>query len=124
MAAMALTHYLHSQNSSMKQHRSRNLISMIPSPLSCQNKKKIKPSNQTSTNPEKDKEMGSQRQRQRQRLLFDGIVKMGKDLKENLSPKKEGDWKDMVLMSFSFAVYVYMSQKIVCAYCAWMSTLK
>jgi hypothetical protein len=40
----------------------------------------------------------------------------------NLSPQQQkGDWKDLFLMSISFAVYVYISQKLVCAYCAWTS---
>lgn len=50
-----------------------------------------------------------------------GFDKFGKELKENLSPQKKGDWKDLVLMSLSFAVYVYISQQIVCAYFAWTS---
>ncbi|CAN4118629.1 unnamed protein product [Withania somnifera] len=50
-----------------------------------------------------------------------GVEKLGKGLKDNLSPKKKGDWKDLTLMSLSFAVYVYISQKLVCAYCAWTS---
>ncbi|PIN08554.1 hypothetical protein CDL12_13286 [Handroanthus impetiginosus] len=53
--------------------------------------------------------------------LFTNVQKLGKEARDNLSPKKKGDWKDVTLMSLSFAVYVYMSQKIVCAYCAWMS---
>ncbi|CAO2829962.1 unnamed protein product [Amaranthus hypochondriacus] len=52
------------------------------------------------------------------------VSELGKRLQENLSPKQKGDWKDVVLMSLSFGVYVYISQKIVCAYCAWMSMLK
>ncbi|KAL8061998.1 hypothetical protein ABFX02_02G118900 [Erythranthe guttata] len=53
---------------------------------------------------------------------LDGVMeKFGEGVKENLSPKQKGDWKDITLMSLSFAVYIYMSQKIVCAYCAWMS---
>ncbi|KAJ4979708.1 hypothetical protein NE237_010488 [Protea cynaroides] len=56
--------------------------------------------------------------------LLGGVEKVGKGLKENLSPKQKGDWKDLMLMSFSFAVYVYISQRIVCAYCAWMSMQK
>lgn len=56
--------------------------------------------------------------------LFLGMQKMGSNLKESLSPKRKGDWKDLTLMSLSFAVYVYISQKIVCAYCAWMSLLQ
>ncbi|KAG8391229.1 hypothetical protein BUALT_Bualt01G0166100 [Buddleja alternifolia] len=52
------------------------------------------------------------------------FIEVGKGLKNTLSPKQKGDWKDIALMSLSFAVYVYMSQKIVCAYCAWMSMLR
>ncbi|EXB32760.1 hypothetical protein L484_012488 [Morus notabilis] len=52
---------------------------------------------------------------------FLGFEELGKSLRENLSPKQKGDWKDVTLMSISFAVYVYMSQQIVCAYFAWMS---
>ncbi|KAI5681087.1 hypothetical protein M9H77_02314 [Catharanthus roseus] len=47
----------------------------------------------------------------------------GKGLKDSLSPKQKGDRKDLTLMCLSFAVYVYISQKIVCAYCVWMSML-
>lgn len=50
-------------------------------------------------------------------------AKMGRGLRENLSPKQKGDWRDVLLMSLSFAVYVYISQKLVCAYCAWKSML-
>ena len=53
-----------------------------------------------------------------------GFEKLGKSLREKLSPKQKGDWKDLTLMSLSFAVYVYISQKIVCAYFAWMSLPK
>ena len=49
---------------------------------------------------------------------------MGIELKEKLSPQRKGDWKDLTLMSLSFAVYVYISQKIVCAYFVWMSMPK
>ncbi|GFY92231.1 hypothetical protein Acr_08g0006270 [Actinidia rufa] len=56
--------------------------------------------------------------------LFHSVEEYGERLKDNLSPKQKGDWKDLVLMSLSFAVYVYISQKIVCAYCVWMSMLK
>lgn len=55
--------------------------------------------------------------------LLGGVEKVGKGVKDSLSPKHKGDWKDITLMSLSFAVYVYMSQKIVCAYCAWISML-
>lgn len=56
--------------------------------------------------------------------LMVSLEKIGQGLKESLSPKRKGDWKDLVLMSLSFAVYVYISQKLVCAYCAWTSMLK
>lgn len=52
-----------------------------------------------------------------------GVVKAGMDVRESLSPKQKGDWKDVALMSLSFAVYVYISQKIVCTYCAWVSMI-
>ncbi|KAH7296184.1 hypothetical protein KP509_26G012300 [Ceratopteris richardii] len=44
-----------------------------------------------------------------------------KDLAGNLAPREKGDIRDVVLMSLSFAVYVYISQKLVCAYCIWQS---
>ncbi|KAG2668687.1 hypothetical protein I3843_14G003200 [Carya illinoinensis] len=56
--------------------------------------------------------------------FLSGFDKFGKVMKENLSPRQKGDWKDVMLMSLSFAVYVYISQKIVCAYCAWMAMPK
>ncbi|KAF8021323.1 hypothetical protein BT93_G1684 [Corymbia citriodora subsp. variegata] len=56
--------------------------------------------------------------------MIDGFEKIGKGLKHNLRPQRKGDWKDLALMSLSFAVYVYMSQKIVCAYYAWVSMPK
>ncbi|KAJ4873985.1 hypothetical protein Rs2_44242 [Raphanus sativus] len=42
--------------------------------------------------------------------------KIGKNLKPE---KKGGDMKDLMLMSLSFAVYVYISQLMVCAYFSW-----
>lgn len=55
--------------------------------------------------------------------MYGEAGKLGRGLTQGLSPKQKGDWKDVLLMSFSFAVYVYISQKIVCAYCAWMSMI-
>ncbi|KAL5708214.1 hypothetical protein ACHQM5_019033 [Ranunculus cassubicifolius] len=55
--------------------------------------------------------------------VFGGVEKLGKGLKESLSPKSKGDWKDVMLMSISFAVYVYISQLLVTAYCSWMAML-
>ncbi|CAN1316751.1 hypothetical protein LINPERPRIM_LOCUS30180 [Linum perenne] len=57
-------------------------------------------------------------------MLMSSVDKFRKGFKESLSPKQKGDWKDVVLMSFSFAVYVYMSQQLVCAYCVWQSMMK
>lgn len=84
-------------------------------PYSCHGREPI----DTSSNPEKKKD-----EKQGKQSLLWFLVhfeKLGKNLKENLSPKQKGDWKDLMLMSLSFAVYVYISQKIVCAYCAWTS---
>jgi hypothetical protein len=55
--------------------------------------------------------------------LYNDVVKAGMAARESLSPKQKGDWKDVTLMSFSFAVYVYISQKLVCTYCAWLSMI-
>ncbi|XP_031273799.1 uncharacterized protein LOC116132281 [Pistacia vera] len=88
--------------------------------LACQSREPM----ETSRSTEKKKE----KKEKNYKLLFSqlliGAEKFGKGLKENLSPQQKGDWKDLVLMSLSFAVYVYMSQRIVCAYCAWMSMPK
>ena len=85
-------------------------ISMLV--ISCQNRE---PSDHKSTKTDKQINKGVFPQ-----LIF-GVGKFGKGLKDNLSPKQKGDWKDLTLMSLSFAVYVYISQKLVCAYCAWTS---
>ncbi|KAM7264847.1 hypothetical protein ACFE04_002530 [Oxalis oulophora] len=54
-------------------------------------------------------------------MSFEGVEKFRKGLKKNLSPKQKGDWKDVMLMSLSFAVYVYISQAIVSSYILWNS---
>ena len=73
----------------------------------------------TTLNSEKKKD---EKQGKQSVLQFLADFKdLGKNVKENLSPKQKGDWKDLMLMSLSFAVYVYISQKLVCAYCAWTS---
>lgn len=51
--------------------------------------------------------------------LMNRFEKIGKKVKQNMSPQQKGDWKDLLLMSLSFAVYVYISQQLVCAYYAW-----
>ncbi|KAL6648555.1 hypothetical protein ACP70R_012779 [Stipagrostis hirtigluma subsp. patula] len=55
--------------------------------------------------------------------LYGDVAKAATAARESLSPKQKGDWKDVTLMSFSFAVYVYISQKLVCTYCAWLSMI-
>nr|XP_010938942.1 uncharacterized protein LOC105057918 [Elaeis guineensis] len=80
----------------------------------------------TGNSEEKIETKGGKNMEQKRwwRLLFElcgDAGKVGRELKKSLSPKQKGDWKDVVLMSFSFAVYVYISQKIVCAYCAWVT---
>ncbi|GMI71899.1 hypothetical protein like AT3G52070 [Hibiscus trionum] len=56
--------------------------------------------------------------------VLSGVQRFGRGLKENMSPKQKGDWKDVMLMSLSFVVYVYMSQMLVCAYCSWTAMPK
>ncbi|KAK8998477.1 hypothetical protein V6N11_083866 [Hibiscus sabdariffa] len=87
---------------------------------SCQNSEPRERSTSNSNTKTKEKE-------KRQVLfseVFSGVHKFGRGLKENMSPKQKGDWKDVMLMSLSFAVYVYMSQMLVCAYCSWTSMPK
>lgn len=50
------------------------------------------------------------------RRLISEAENFGKNLKPE---KKKGDVKDLMLMSLSFAVYVYISQLLVCAYFSW-----
>ncbi|KAK1267715.1 hypothetical protein QJS04_geneDACA015605 [Acorus gramineus] len=42
-----------------------------------------------------------------------GIESMGRGIRESLSPKQKGDWKDLVLMSLSFAVYKSKYENII-----------
>ncbi|XP_010503921.1 PREDICTED: uncharacterized protein LOC104781044 [Camelina sativa] len=53
------------------------------------------------------------------RRLISEVEKFGKELKTGEKKKKKGDVKDLMLMSLSFAVYVYISQLLVCAYFSW-----
>lgn len=100
------------KNHKIREYRSTKIPrSLIP--LSCQSRKSAR---------EEDSSLKKEEKPPLVEALNGMLMKMGKRLEENLSPKQKGDWKDLLLMSVSFAVYVYMSQKIVCAYCAWMST--
>ena len=85
--------------------------------MSCQSREPIDELRKKEEIETKEKKEG-----QKQSLpIFHGVEELGKSLRENLSPKQKGDWKDVTLMSLSFAVYVYISQQMVCAYFAWMS---
>ncbi|CAN7015398.1 unnamed protein product [Brassica oleracea var. botrytis] len=48
-----------------------------------------------------------------QRTVIRMISEAGK-IGKNLKPEKKGDMKDLMLMSLSFAVYVYISQLMIC----------
>ncbi|MQM23627.1 hypothetical protein Taro_056693 [Colocasia esculenta] len=82
-------------------------------PLSCRS--------QLLSDPEEDGgegkrgEMGKEGKGRRRALsgILAEAEKVGRGLKESLSPRRKGDWKDVLLMSLSFAVYVYISQKLV-----------
>ncbi|EEF44614.1 uncharacterized protein LOC8259310 [Ricinus communis] len=117
MAALSLSHFLHNKNSSVQLLKTRSNPRIIVH-LSCQRDEPI-----DSSSPKVKEEMKQEKQVM-VRQLFVSAEKFAKGVKDNLSPKQKGDWKDVVLMSLSFAVYVYISQQIVCAYCAWTSMLK
>ncbi|MCD7464462.1 hypothetical protein HAX54_052783 [Datura stramonium] len=113
MASISFSHWFNTRKSAyvIQECHTKRVISSR-SVISCQNRE---PSDPKSTKTEKQTNKGVFPQ-----LIF-GVGKLGKGLKDNLSPKQKGDWKDLTLMSLSFAVYVYISQKLVCAYCAWTS---
>lgn len=94
----------------------RNIIPKLFVPLCCQSRKPV-------SNEEKKDIVGGKKL-----TLLKGFEKLiGKKPQQqnNFSPQQQkGDWKDLFLMSISFAVYVYISQKLVCAYCAWNSMPK
>ncbi|KAJ0095205.1 hypothetical protein Patl1_17170 [Pistacia atlantica] len=118
-AALSVAHSFLNKNGSTQELRGRSYPRLFVL-LACQSREPMETSRSTETKKEKKEKnyklLFSQ--------LFIGAEKFGKGFKENLSPQRKGDWKDLVLMSLSFAVYVYMSQRIVCAYCAWMSMPK
>ncbi|KAK2433350.1 RNA/RNP complex-1-interacting phosphatase [Trifolium repens] len=97
--------------------------------ISCQGRR---PLNISNSNNEEKKHIGREGGKGKLPLLkwkvilngFEKIIGKNKPQEKmnNLSPQQQkGDWKDLFLMSISFAVYVYISQKLVCAYCAWTS---
>ncbi|KAL0425632.1 UNVERIFIED_CONTAM: Zinc finger A20 and AN1 domain-containing stress-associated protein 5 [Sesamum radiatum] len=118
MAALSTAPLCHSKHNPIIVFSSMRCDSRTFTIVSCQNRDSTDAFN-TKTRKGSKEEKGSFLQRS-----FGGVEKLGKGIKDNLSPERKGDWKDLALMSLSFAVYVYMSQKIVCAYCAWMSMLR
>ncbi|KAK2991749.1 hypothetical protein RJ640_015483 [Escallonia rubra] len=117
MAALSIGHSFHSRYNSTP-HLQDKSNSRVLFSVSCQSHVPInRPSPETKRVGEKEKKANILQ-------VVIGIEKLGKGLRDSLSPKRKGDWKDLVLMSLSFAVYVYISQKIVCAYCVWTSMLK
>ncbi|KAK8614399.1 hypothetical protein V6N13_122757 [Hibiscus sabdariffa] len=115
MAAVCVNHTFHYKNGPFQHLKSRS-ISMnrrheILIVSSCQNNEPREKPTSNSNTKEKEK---------RQVLFSEGLHKFGRGLKENMSLKQI----DVMLMSLSFAVYVYMSQMLVCAYCSWTSLPK
>uniref|UniRef100_A0A6N2L511 Uncharacterized protein n=1 Tax=Salix viminalis TaxID=40686 RepID=A0A6N2L511_SALVM len=108
MAALSVVRSFHGSHGSIQDLKTRNCPRILIL-LSCQ---RGEPTDTSSSKEKKE----SKQDKQLCRELWEE--------KDSLSPKQKGDWKDVMLMSLSFAVYVYMSQKIVCAYCAWVSKLK
>ncbi|GMI77470.1 hypothetical protein like AT3G52070 [Hibiscus trionum] len=115
MAALCVNPTFHYKNVPFQHPKSRsmNRRHRIPVVSSCESNEPTERSTSNSKTKEKEK---------RQQLCFSevlsGVQRFGRGLKENMSPKQKGDWKDVMLMSLSFAVYVYMSQMLVCAYCS------
>nr|XP_027102913.1 uncharacterized protein LOC113724187 [Coffea arabica] len=116
MAALFIGHYFHSKSGLIQQLQPKN-DPRIPISVSCQNRESIDPISSDEKQEKKEKKIVFPQ-------LCLSLQKLGKGLRDNLSPKQKGDWKDLTLMSLSFAVYVYISQKLVCAYCAWVSMVQ
>lgn len=116
MAALSIGHSFHRKPITYQELRKisspRTLILSC-----CQSHKPVDTSNPRTKEEESKRKLLLQRSSA-------GFEKFGKILRDSLSPKQKGDWKDLTLMSLSFAVYVYISQKLVCAYFAWMSMPK
>ncbi|XAR63456.1 hypothetical protein NMG60_11023395 [Bertholletia excelsa] len=119
MAALSIVNDVCSRNSSIQELKGKNCSRRDLIHISCQSRLPIdRPSPQMMAGKE------NENYKALVPMFLVSVRKLGKRVKESLSPKQKGDWKDLVLMSLSFAVYVYISQKIVCAYCAWMSIPK
>ncbi|XP_058073686.1 uncharacterized protein LOC131222574 [Magnolia sinica] len=117
--ALSISHSFHTKNISSILYNKPN--SRLQLSVSCQSRG---PAGPTDSKEGGDEEKGEKKKKPWVLRIYGEVGKLGEGLKESLSPKRKGDWKDVMLMSLSFAVYVYISQKIVCAYCAWMAMLK
>ncbi|KAG9456467.1 hypothetical protein H6P81_000975 [Aristolochia fimbriata] len=107
MATLSVGHSFHTKHGSLPGRRpSRN-----PTSVSCHSRDPI-------GSPDSDEKRKAKQIKPWILGPYAEMEKLGKYLKDNLSPKQKGDWKDLFLMSFSFAVYVYISQQLVCAYFA------
>ncbi|OIT27837.1 hypothetical protein A4A49_39178 [Nicotiana attenuata] len=119
MASISFSHSFNSKNTSpiiQECHSKCTTPRSFSILISCQNRE-----SSDLKNAKEEKQINKENKKGvLPQLIFD-VGKLGNGLKDNLSPKHKGDWKDLTLMSLSFAVYVYISQKIVCAYCAWTS---
>ena len=111
MAALSIGPSFHTKHSTTQEHRKTRSSPRILILLCCQSHKPVDTSKPRLKKESKWKSLLPP--------SFVGFEKFGKILQENLSPKQKGDWNDVMLMSLSFAIYVYISQRIVCAYCAW-----
>ncbi|KAF7836064.1 putative RNA/RNP complex-1-interacting phosphatase [Senna tora] len=116
MAALSVGHYWHTKRGPTNELTNRRSPKMVIL-LSCHGRGPM--DNSDSEGKNKEMMMMTGGKLGFLRLMMNRFEKMGKKVKKNLSPQQKGDWKDLVLMSLSFAVYVYISQKIVCAYYAW-----
>ncbi|KAI4385600.1 hypothetical protein MLD38_003607 [Melastoma candidum] len=75
------------------------------------------------TLPDDEEEKGDKGQEVKgSRGLATSLLKLGEGLRGSLTPQRKGDWKDLTLISLSFSLYIYISQKLVCAYSAWISS--
>jgi len=61
-----------------------------------------------------NKKLQTLRQALMQQLKLDKAID---ELVSFMAPREKGDIRDVILMSLSFAVLVYISQRLVCAYC-------
>lgn len=89
--------------------------------------KKRSPSSEEVTKPavfpeetKKQKEKSSLRQEdsKKKKLSSSNLSRLLDDLTSFVMPREKGDIRDVTLICLSFAVLVYISQRLVCAYCA------